>query len=102
MERRSELTTMEIDLNQLRTQIDSIDEKLVELLNERAYCVMEIGRYKLQNQREVYEPQREAEVMANLARCNHGPLPVEEMATIYTAILASMRRLQSPDILGRA
>jgi hypothetical protein len=39
--------------------------------------------------------------MANVARCNNGPLPDEELATIYTAILASMRRLQSPDLLDR-
>jgi chorismate mutase/prephenate dehydratase len=90
-----------IDLNQLRTQIDSIDERLVELLNERAYCAQEIGRYKQQNHRVVYEPQREAEVMANVAHSNHGPLPVEELALIYTAILAAMRRLQSPDLLER-
>jgi chorismate mutase/prephenate dehydratase len=92
----------EVDLNQLRIQIDSIDERLVELLNERAYCVLEIGRYKQKNHRAVYEPQREEMVMANVARCNHGPMPIEELATIYTAILASMRRLQSPDLLERS
>lgn len=90
-----------MDLNQLRTQIDSIDEKLVELLNQRAHCVLQIGRYKQQNQRAVYEPQREALVMANVTRCNQGPLPEEELATIYTTILAAMRRLQSPDLLER-
>jgi chorismate mutase/prephenate dehydratase len=91
-----------MDLNQLRTQIDSIDEKLVELLNQRAHCVLQIGRYKQQNQRAVYEPQREELVMANVARCNNGPLPGNELATIYTTILAAMRRLQSPDLLERS
>jgi chorismate mutase-like protein len=91
-----------MDLNRLRTQIDSIDEKLVELLNERAYCVLEIGRYKQQNQRAVYDTQREAAVMTNVARSNKGPMPEEELATIYTAILAAMRRLQSPDLLERS
>jgi len=89
------------DLNKLRMDIDSIDEKLVELFNERARCVLEIGRYKQQIHMAVYEPKREAVVMANVARCNNGPLPDEELATIYVAILASMRRLQSPDILER-
>jgi len=88
-------------LNQLRTEIDSIDEKLVELLNQRARCGLEIGRYKHKNHRAVLEPKREAEVMANVARCNHGPLPDEELVAIYTAILAAMRRLQSPDHLER-
>lgn len=89
------------DLNKLRSEIDSIDEKLVELFNQRAHCVLEIGRFKLENHLAVYEPKREAVVMANVARCNNGPIPDEELATIYTAILAAMRRLQSPDVLER-
>jgi chorismate mutase-like protein len=89
------------DLNQLRSQIDAIDEKLVELLNQRACCVQEIGRYKQEKHQAVYEPRREEAVMANVARCNRGPLPYEELATIYTAILAAMRRLQSPDLLEK-
>lgn len=89
------------DLNKLRTEIDGIDEKLVELFNQRARCVLEIGRYKQAEHLAVYEPKREAVVMANVARCNDGPLPDEELATIYVAILAAMRRLQSPDLLDR-
>jgi chorismate mutase/prephenate dehydratase len=89
------------DLNHLRVEIDAIDEELVELFNRRARCVLEIGRYKQTNHLPVYEPKREAVVMANIARCNNGPIPDEELATIYTAILAAMRRLQSPDVLER-
>jgi chorismate mutase-like protein len=89
------------DLNKLRTEIDGIDEKLVELFNQRARCVLEIGRYKQAEHLAVYEPKREAVVMANVARCNDGPLPDEELSTIYVAILAAMRRLQSPDLLDR-
>jgi chorismate mutase/prephenate dehydratase len=91
-----------IDLNKLRAEIDSIDETLVELFNRRARCVLDIGRYKQQNRMAVYEPKRETVVMANVARHNKGPMPKEELATIYTAILAAMRRLQSPDVLERS
>jgi chorismate mutase-like protein len=89
------------ELERLRKQIDAIDEKLVELFNQRAACVLEIGRYKQQKKLAVYEPKREAVVLANIANTNHGPLPDEELATIYTAILASMRRLQQPDLLEK-
>lgn len=89
-------------LNQLRTEIDSIDEQLVDLFNQRARCGIEIGRYKQKHHRPIFEPKREAEVMAHVARCNHGPLPDEELVTIYSAILAAMRRLQMPDILERS
>jgi chorismate mutase-like protein len=91
----------ETELSKLRVEIDAIDEKLVELFNQRARCVLQIGRVKQQNQSPVYEPRREEAVFANVARANHGPMPTEELATIYTAILASMRRLQSPDLLER-
>jgi len=90
------------DLNELRSELDAIDEKLVELFNQRASCVLKIGRYKQQNRMAVYEPKREAVVYANVAHWNKGPLPDEELATIYTAILASMRRIQSPDVLERS
>jgi chorismate mutase-like protein len=89
------------ELNKLRIEIDAIDEKLVELFNQRARCVLQIGRYKQKNQQAVYEPKREEAVLANVSSANQGPLPTEELATIYTAILASMRRLQSPDVLER-
>jgi chorismate mutase-like protein len=89
------------ELSKLRIEIDAIDEKLVELFNERARCVLQIGHLKQQNRQAVYEPRREEAVLANVARSNRGPLPNEELATIYTAILASMRRLQSPDLLER-
>jgi chorismate mutase/prephenate dehydratase len=91
----------ETELSKLRLEIDAIDERLVELFNQRARCVLQIGRYKQQKQQAVYEPRREEAVLANVARSNRGPLPDEELAAIYTAILASMRRLQAPDLLER-
>ena len=87
------------ELNKLRSEIDAIDEQLVELFNRRARCAQEIGRYKQQNHQAVYEPQREEAVLANVTRSNQGPLPNEELVAIYTAILAARRRLQSPDLL---
>jgi chorismate mutase / prephenate dehydratase len=87
------------DLNKLRNEIDAIDRQLVELFNQRARCAQEIGRYKQQNHQAVYEPKREEAVIANIVRSNGGPLPDEELIAIYTAILAAMRRLQSPDLL---
>jgi chorismate mutase-like protein len=89
------------NLNKLRSEIDALDEKLVELLNRRARCAQEIGRLKQQNGQAVFEPQREEAVMANVTRSNRGPLSHEDLVAIYTAILAAMRRLQSPDLLER-
>ncbi len=90
------------DLNKLRIEIDSIDEKLVELLNQRAHCVLEIGRYKQQNQRAVYEPQREARGDGQRGALQPRAAAGRRTSDDLHAILAAMRRLQSPDLLERS
>jgi chorismate mutase/prephenate dehydratase len=46
-------------LEDLRRDIDRVDEVLVRLLNERARCACEIGRIKKQQNVEVYQPECE-------------------------------------------
>ena len=46
-----------------RSRIDAIDRKLVELLNERAQCAMEIGHLKRSQGVPVYQPDREREIL---------------------------------------
>ena len=55
-----------------RRKIDEIDRKLVELLNERSQCVVEIGRLKRQDGSPLYQPDREREVLAGVERANRG------------------------------
>ena len=40
----------------LRAQIDELDRKIVELLNQRASVVVEIGKLKQQNNTPIYRP----------------------------------------------
>ena len=54
-------------IDELRRRIDQLDERLVELLNERASCALEIGRLKQTLGLEVYQPEREAEVLRLIA-----------------------------------
>ena len=44
-------------LDDLRDDIDRVDEVLVRLLNERARCVCEVGRLKKEQGIEVYQPE---------------------------------------------
>jgi chorismate mutase/prephenate dehydratase len=47
-----------------RGKIDEIDRRLVELLNERSRCVVEIGRIKQVSSGEaLYQPDREKQVL---------------------------------------
>jgi len=59
-------------LDDLRRDIDRVDEVLVRLLNERARCVCEVGRLKKEKGIEVYQPDREKQVLAHRAGIGGG------------------------------
>ena len=50
-------------IDELRQRIDQLDERLVELLSERAHCALEIGKLKQTLGLEVYQPDREKQVL---------------------------------------
>ncbi len=85
---------MEID--QLRKQIDALDSKIVELLNERAEVVLIIGEIKKQNQAQIYVPNREQEVYSRIIAQNKGPLSNECLASIYRELMAGSLVLEKP------
>ena len=81
-------------LDELRRQIDAIDERLVELLSERAACALAIGHEKKLAGLEVYQPSREAEVLSHVQRINMGPLDDEAVKRLFERIIDEARRLE--------
>lgn len=88
-----------MDIAELRIRIDDLDRQLVELLNERARAAQSIGRLKRHTSMPIYEPNRERAVFENIARHNKGPLRDQDLQTIYQALIAVMREIQSHEIL---
>ena len=84
-------------LADLRTRIDSVDDKLVRLLNERAEISLAVGRIKADSDEQVFKPFREHELIEKLTGRNVGPLPERHLRAIYREILSSSRRLQRPE-----
>ena len=74
-------------IDEIRERIDAIDCQLVELLNERAQCSLDIRVLKPQARQGLYDPKREEEIFTNVARCNRGPLYGDDLREIYEAIL---------------
>ncbi len=83
-----------MNLEDLRKKIDQIDAKLVELLNERAQVVIEIGKVK--NGGPVYAPDREKKVLARIAELNKGPLPDRTLAAIWRELMSGSFFLERP------
>lgn len=78
----------------LRRRIDELDAQLVSLLNARAACAMDIGRVKRQAAIPVYQPDREAEVLAHVCAANRGPLSGDAVKRVFERIIDEARRLE--------
>lgn len=83
-------------LTPLREQIDAIDQQLLALMNHRAMLALQIGKVKHSQGLPVYDPQREARVLANLRAQNKGPLSETAIIAIYSQIIKACRSIEQP------
>ena len=87
----------ELSLQALREEIDRLDEVIVRLLDRRARCAYAIGRIKHEQGLPIYEPEREATVIARIKALNvtlGGPLDEDAIGRLYERIMDEARRIQ--------
>lgn len=77
-----------------RKKIDEIDRNLVRLLNERAVCVLEIGKIKRSGGLPIVEQSREEEVLRRVVESNQGPLDNETVRRLIEAVMRESKGLQ--------
>jgi len=87
-------------LDKLRQQIDSLDAQLVNVLNERAKVVVEIGKIKQQTNAPIYAPDREKFVLEKVRRLNKGPLPDRCLEAVYRELMSGSFALEKPLKIG--
>ncbi len=104
-------------LAKVRQEIDAVDQELLCMLNKRASLSLEVGRIKAEEygveacarvdggaeggadavtSGAIFKPEREQQVLANLAAANAGPLPQKHVDIIWREIFSSSRALQRP------
>lgn len=87
----------QLGLDALREEIDRLDEVIVRLLDRRARCAYAIGRLKRARGAPIYEPAREAAVIARVQRVNRsleGPLDDAAIGRLYERVMDEARRIQ--------
>jgi chorismate mutase/prephenate dehydratase len=86
------------DLAQIRDRIDSIDERIQALLNERARFAQQVGISKTTSGKAVdfYRPEREAQVLRKALERNQGPLRNEEIVRLFREIMSACLAQQEP------
>lgn len=89
-----------MSLSDWRRRIDEIDRKLVELLNERSRCALEIGKIKQAEQLPLYQPDREKEVLENAETSNRGPLTDAAIRRLFERIIDEARAAERDAMHG--
>ena len=83
-------------LEELRHEIDALDDRILEILNRRAECVMQVGRLKSSENRDFHVPSREREIYERLAALNKGPFPTEAIRSVFREIISASLALEAP------
>ncbi|MCS6885336.1 MAG: chorismate mutase [Acidobacteriota bacterium] len=83
-----------MDIDDWREEIDRIDLELLELLNRRSRCAIEIGYIKHRMGLPIYSPSRETEILENVTRNNRGPLENDAVRRLFERIIDESRRAE--------
>lgn len=90
-------------LDELRQNIDAIDDEILRLLNKRAEYVVEVGRIKQKSNRPLYVPSREKAIYERLVKNNPGPFPPNALRSVFREIISaslSLEEVQKISYLG--
>jgi chorismate mutase len=91
-----------MNISDWRRRMDEIDKKLVELLNERCKCALEIGHIKQQSNIPLYQPAREKEVLNNAEDNNRGPLSHAAIRRLFERIIDEARSAERVAMYGES
>ena len=89
-------------LQSLRERIDSLDQQIQDLLNERARCAQLVAQAKIEQgeRTDFYRPEREAEVLRRVRERNQGPLGDAEITRLFREIMSACLALEKPLLIG--
>ena len=81
-------------LTTLRKRIDTIDQELVSLMNQRADVARDIGHLKSASGELTYDPSREELVLDRVAEANEGPLADDSLKSIFRELISGSRAIE--------
>ncbi|MCX7625237.1 MAG: prephenate dehydratase [Candidatus Sumerlaeaceae bacterium] len=84
-------------IEEIRKEIDELDRRLVELLDERARLAREIGQAKLQTgQQKFYDPARQKRVLENVLSASRNDFPQDALRKVFVEIMSGCLAAEKP------
>ena len=87
-------------LDELRVKIDSIDDALLKLYNERMELVHQVGEVKNTTGAPIYRPEREQAILNRLKSQNKGKLTDAAIDALFLEMFAVARNLELPEAIA--
>lgn len=87
-------------IEELRKEIDNVDDKILELLNQRAILVKKVGEQKKKLKKSFYVPYRETEIIKRLQNKSKGPFPKSAIKPVFREIISACLSLEKPLKVG--
>lgn len=82
------------ELKELRDKIDEIDQKMVDLFEERMDICSQVAEYKIQTGKKVFDRERETAKIQSLREMAHSDFTSHGIAELFSQIMAMSRKLQ--------
>ena len=90
-----------MDLNEIRQQIDTVDNEIVALLEERMKLVTRVSAYKQRTGKAIYDPEREQALLDKVAASVENPEYKEAIVAIFADIMKHSRTYQGRKLDGK-
>ncbi len=84
-------------IDELRDELDKVNLKILELINERGHLVQEIGKIKEKQGVHRFDPVRERAMLNHIAKHNKGPFQTATLQHIFKEIFKASLELQEDD-----
>jgi len=83
-----------LDIADIRTKINQLDDELLRIFNERAALALEIGAVKKKLNRPIYDPKREKLIFERMKENNPGPLDDAAIVRLFERVIDESRSLE--------
>lgn len=81
-------------IDEIRQEIDSLDNQLLQIFNRRAELALEIGHLKKELNLPVYDPEREKRIFTKMESANPGPLDNHAIKRLFERVIDESRTLE--------
>lgn len=87
----------QVTIETLRTEVDTINLSLLDLLSQRAQLASQIGTLQTQQGSSLYDPQREADMLTALQMANKGPFSNATIINLFKEIFKASLSLEEKE-----